>query len=490
MSSNGPSNQPTKEGCGQAKRWCFTLNNPESDRLFGGELPPGARYLVYQLEKGATPHFQGYIAFSRNKRFGAVKAMFPNGVHLEQARGTEGDNTSYCSKAETRMAGPFILGETVEQGSRTDLSAIAEEVKKSGSLEGVPPLALLRYSRGLCFLQSMQQPPRRKQIHIVTIIAPSNVGKTTGIFDRIPDAFRPVYGNNGIWWNGYQGQSTIFFDEFEGSGQVTIARLLQMLDPFPYQLETKGSFVPAKYTTVLICSNKNPDWWYQKEAAAQPGQFRALQRRINAPTNHFFQLPEDDAGIRTDNDRGLIQKFLDEAIGPKPPDISKLSLADSSASDNGIRITPAGAVVTGDPITAGAGTSAAAAKNQDSHAGYLIEPADPSLGKRQRGDGDRNMDVGALLAAAKSQGDNGTSANEEESGSVSEDSVDFPVTDEFPTLIAKRKQAWYQKNHPIDEDDDDDDVIIQDIPPEKKKKVPSSVKTFLDIEADSSGDDS
>ena len=85
----------------QTKHWVFTLNNwtdADDDNLKA--LGPQVEYLVYGYETGdsGTRHLQGYIIFSRVKRFAEAQALLPRGSHLECKRGTPFQAASYCKK--------------------------------------------------------------------------------------------------------------------------------------------------------------------------------------------------------------------------------------------------------------------------------------------------------------------------------------------------------------------------------------------------------
>lgn len=88
---------------GQGTRWCFTLNNPTSgeegalaDLLDSDHV----RYGVYGRETGeeGTPHFQGFVIFTSNRRFNNVKALLGDRYHIELARGTNKQADDYCKK--------------------------------------------------------------------------------------------------------------------------------------------------------------------------------------------------------------------------------------------------------------------------------------------------------------------------------------------------------------------------------------------------------
>jgi len=83
----------------QAKRWCFTLNNPQDDEGIDVDL---VEYMVVGEEVGEnnTRHFQGYVVFKEQKRLTALKKLLGR-AHWEIAKGSGWQNFQYCSKDGT-----------------------------------------------------------------------------------------------------------------------------------------------------------------------------------------------------------------------------------------------------------------------------------------------------------------------------------------------------------------------------------------------------
>ncbi len=85
----------------QFRRWCFTLNNPvlfiDYYKLI--KDTSDVRRFVYGVEVGesGTRHLQGYIEFTKAKRIGPLKIMFPT-AHWESAKGSYKQNYKYCTK--------------------------------------------------------------------------------------------------------------------------------------------------------------------------------------------------------------------------------------------------------------------------------------------------------------------------------------------------------------------------------------------------------
>lgn len=131
--------------------WCFTLNNPESN-----ELPryDNLKFCVWQRERGeqGTEHLQGYAEFKTQHRLAACKKWLHR-AHWEVRRGSAEQAKQYCEKEESRVAGPWSIGEFTPsfQGRRTDLSR-AVEILKTGGIEQVAremPEVYVKFHRGL-----------------------------------------------------------------------------------------------------------------------------------------------------------------------------------------------------------------------------------------------------------------------------------------------------------------------------------------------------
>lgn len=137
------------------RNWCFTLNNPTVDppALFD---PSVMKYYVAQLERGAegTPHIQGYIQLSTNKRLSGMKKLIPE-AHWELRKGTHEQARSYCMKKDTSLGQPFEGGEQPKerQGHRSDL-----EHFKSAARDGMSMRELLEsHSEVVCKYPSFAQ---------------------------------------------------------------------------------------------------------------------------------------------------------------------------------------------------------------------------------------------------------------------------------------------------------------------------------------------
>jgi len=259
----------------QSKNWIGTINNPTHTEFDEFLKRPYAGYAVWQLERGAsgTMHYQFYVEFSNKVRRNVLSSYFPHSF-LEPRRGTQAEAIGYCTKEDTRVAGPWSLGtaSVSEQGSRKDLDSIAAAVLSGTSLKELAqenPGAVARYSKGLGQLEQWQQ-QRWRDVRCVFIAGPEGTGKSSFVFDHYGyDNVYALASSKPLWFNGYHGQRVLLIDEF--AQDLDRKAFLRMLDGHPFLAEVKGGFVPARWTVVFIVAN---DWYYD---AFTPEQKRRFQ---------------------------------------------------------------------------------------------------------------------------------------------------------------------------------------------------------------------
>jgi len=299
------------------RRWVFTINNPVKNEIFG-ELPDGVRYVGWQREVGAegTPHLQGYIAFVKPWRRARVCTLLGGACWLGLARGSDAQCIAYCTKSDTRNAGPWEFGNRCEERERTDLKPLhiaAAQVVAGKPLRDIDPGVFVKHANGLMKLSSIQPAPRRDTLQVVCIVGGTGIGKTHWVYEHFTDIFRPNYGNGGLWWDGYAGEDAVLLDEFRG--QCPLQKLLMILDKYPLQLEVKGGYVAARFTKVFITTNSEPEVWYPNASNWNKQEFAALLRRLGRCDMTLY--PETRASYIQAQDReGLIRQLT--AVFPPP----------------------------------------------------------------------------------------------------------------------------------------------------------------------------
>lgn len=272
----------------RSKYFVYTLNNyteDELERLRNLGCDDGVLYHVHGRERGEndTPHLQGYIEFEKRLRLNQVKSILGDRLHLEARRGTPQQARDYCIKDGDYWEKGSIS--TVSQGSRTDLQGAADAIlsgKRTREVAEAFPTTFIKYSRGLLALRRQCSKPRTWKPHVSVYWGAPGTGKTRRVHDNEPE----VYAHpGGPWFDGYDGQEAVLFDDFTGSC-FKIQYLLKLIDRYPMDVPIKGGFVAWVPKRIFFTSNIPIDEWY---GGARPVHVEALRRRIDEIT-HFTSL--------------------------------------------------------------------------------------------------------------------------------------------------------------------------------------------------------
>ncbi|AXH73508.1 MAG: putative viral replication protein [Cressdnaviricota sp.] len=268
----------------QSKNWMFTFNNPGDNKpevLFKDSFS----FLIYQEEKGkkGTPHFQGYIRFNTNRRLGALKKIH-KGIHWDIRKGSHDQAVAYCTKAETKVDGPWRFGTEPKPGQRTDLAAVKETIDSGKTMIEVAEMhftSFVKYERGLRSYVNMKSAKRDWKPLVQVFYGPTGTGKSFHCKLLAPDAYWFFPQENGKWWDGYTGQSDVVIDEFYGS--IKWSSLLRLLDRYPMEVETKGGTVNFAAKRIFLTSNQPPQNWYTSENCLYETLARRLEHIIYFP---------------------------------------------------------------------------------------------------------------------------------------------------------------------------------------------------------------
>lgn len=246
-------------------------------------------YMIWQKEKGAkegTVHMQGYVRFDKKKQMKAAKNWFEcDSIHMEPARGTEKQNREYCTKAETRIDGPWEFGvydeSAGQQGKRSDLEAVAEKIKQGSSMKDIAeqhPEAYIRYHQGIEKLRDIVQPlpPLERDIKCIVLWGETGTGKTHRARTQFPDIYEVIAGRDP--WGTYSGQEVILFDEFNWE-RWTIQDMNRFCDKWRCQLDCRYKDKYAAWTRVVICANTEPyTWWPNGHQALREAFWRRISQ--------------------------------------------------------------------------------------------------------------------------------------------------------------------------------------------------------------------
>lgn len=302
MATQAPKSTPLTR---KYRNCVFTYNNPsETPEEFKArlekELP--LSYLSFQKEAApetGTIHYQGYAEFTRQVVGSKIHEVLRRN-HFEARRGTPKEASDYTQKAESRLEGPWKMGELSKQGERTDLAA-AVNIAREGGIRAVAekmPEHYVQYRSGLSSYASyVVRSKPRDEVRVTLYLGPSGCGKTRACWLRTPDLIS-IPGDL-KWFDNYMGDPTILFDEFDGArSKVPLKDLLMYLDRYPLRLPIKGGFVAAQWTSVYITSNLHPRDWY--DWTNRESQYPALKRRVHE-VFHWKRLGDDPVRLTPDH---------------------------------------------------------------------------------------------------------------------------------------------------------------------------------------------
>lgn len=273
--------------------WRFTVNDIDqsidyttlTDAPVDLYDPDHMAYMIYQVEKAPTTgnlHLQGFLVMKVKKRLTQMKKIHATAHWLVSDYPTAA--ARYCEKSDTHIAGPWEWGSRPDKRGKKSQTALAVEAIKSGmrmpEVAKEYPEAIVRSGKGLQQLSYLLNvSPSWRTVSTTWIYGETGRGKTRTAFEsKCADGRDPYFiVLPAQWWDGYDGQDTIIFDDFYG--QVKVADMLRYLDGYPLQLPVKGSFVWANWTRVFITSNEHPDNVYR--VGAIPASVKlALMRRV------------------------------------------------------------------------------------------------------------------------------------------------------------------------------------------------------------------
>lgn len=287
-----------------AKNWCFTINNynnQDVERL--SVLVDGnasVDYICFGEEVGenGTPHLQGYVQLNARKSLRQLKDFIGTRSHLEVAKGSPQQNREYCSKEDCfREFGELRGG----QGRRTDLASALACIKGGGTKRQLIDEHFGAYSRAHRALNEALQiysQPRTWAPTVRVYYGQTGTGKSRKAFSQ---AISPYVHSGGSWFDGYEGEADVIFDDFGGS-EFKLTYLLKLLDRYPMRVPIKGGFVNWIPKNIWITANYAPRDWFPN---AKDEHKKALLRRISE-TVHFRRLSSLDI-VDTEVEEVLIE---------------------------------------------------------------------------------------------------------------------------------------------------------------------------------------
>lgn len=302
-----PSNNP------RARGWCIT-RYPQDQTMDGvnalfKELVEHLTTVdhltrvIFQLEKAPDTgrlHFQGYIEFENPRTRKAAQAAFlSTNCFAATRKGTPFQAWDYCAKSES-VVEPlvrFTLGTPpvpAKPGKRNDLERYCAMIIDGRSVSDIiyhNPSAL-RVERYLNRWRAVYMKKNRKKVWdprtVHVFHGPTGMGKTQQAYHLDPQLYSVPCTQQGktVWFDNYDGEHTILFDDFAPS-MISRQLFLQITDAYPMQLQVKGGFVPREAKRLIFTSNFHPDTWYYDAMGLPDPAVRRRMTEVKHVTERF-----------------------------------------------------------------------------------------------------------------------------------------------------------------------------------------------------------
>ncbi len=276
----------------QVRRLCFTVNNPTASD--DPQLLPNIRYLVWQLEPApstGTPHFQGFVCFSKLTAFSTIKKSLPR-AHFIKPNGSVDQNTHYCTKpvvdcqckhckdCPARLDGPWTRGSPPAPGTRSDLARLKDDLDTGTSLKEVSEQHFsnfLRYKNGILAYRLLHSQRRTWKTEVTFMFGPRNSGKTYWVHQLAKRVFVKPHKD---WCTGFDQHTDVLLDEFTSTKYGSITFLNQLLDKYPYTPPVHGGIVNWNPRRLWITSNLQPAELFPTIQEKRPELVRAFWNRV------------------------------------------------------------------------------------------------------------------------------------------------------------------------------------------------------------------
>ena len=138
----------------------------------------------------------------------------------------------------------------------------------------------VKYHKAFEKYKRLQTKPRNWAMDVRVYWGDAGTGKTRRAFEEFPNAYIKPHGK---WWDDYDGQECVILDDFYG--WLPWSFMLQLLDRYPLQVETKGGSVQFTSKVIIITSNVDTCGWYDFDSKPHM-KIEALERRISSKV-HF-----------------------------------------------------------------------------------------------------------------------------------------------------------------------------------------------------------
>jgi len=259
------------------------------------------KFFVFQTETCPTTgrkHFQLYIQTMNPTALSTMHELLDFfKFHIEPAQGSPTQNVKYCTKEESRAAGPWKWGEEPHQGSRSDISTIKELIKSGHGMRRIAEEATSYQAlkSAELLLKYIEQPRPIQDIDVRWYHGATATGKTRSAMEEFPEAWKS--SGSLRWWDGYDAHKAVVIDDFRPSF-CSFPYLLEILDRYPVRIENKGGSRQLQATTIIVTCPYTPQKLFHKRLDEDVNQLVRRIATIKLFGDHELDAPvyESDVG--------------------------------------------------------------------------------------------------------------------------------------------------------------------------------------------------
>ena len=273
--------------CIKSRTWTITVKDWDyfdkqdwEERIKNQTDKKGENLVIYLSIGKHTGQQTGYQHCHMNLEITEQKSMYwiknklfgCNDMHLEVRRGTREQCDEYLSKdGEFKV---IVNLRRLKPGKRTDLDDIYDMIEEGASLYDCFKAhfgTVVRCSRGIreyITLRDTIEATKTKYPapDVIVYVGPSGSGKSWHCSedpDYMAGGYKfPTQMDSKLYFDGYNNQKTIWFDEFAGT-TMPFTKFCQIADRYGGRYETKGgSVLISGLKKILISTIEYPALWW------------------------------------------------------------------------------------------------------------------------------------------------------------------------------------------------------------------------------------
>lgn len=270
----------------RSRSYIFVVNNPtDGDESQVACLLENSKYGIFGREiapTSGTPHLQGYVVFNNARSFESVRTSFPDGTHIEPAKGSSDQNITYCSKSgNCQEFGTRPLGSAAGGALEKERWKMARLAATEGRLSDIPDDIFIRYYAGIRSIAKdfAIAPPDLDCTTGEWIWGPSGIGKSRFCRDTYPGSYIKLKSK---WWDGYQGEETIILDDVDVEDGKWLGYFLKIwMDHYAFRAEIKGGSLFIRPRLFIVTSQYSIEEVFLEQRTVE-----ALRRRCKVTHMH------------------------------------------------------------------------------------------------------------------------------------------------------------------------------------------------------------